>query len=353
MSKINLAVVFGSAGSEHDVSLMSVTSLLNNIDREKYDITTLAISKEGEWFLYEGPTEKIIGGAWQSPEYITPAIISPDMKTGGILVLDPGKPRTIRPDVVFPAMHGEYAEDGAFGGLLRLAGIPSVGADILANALCLDKDFTHKILSLSGIDCARYFVLLRHDRPASTQVDREIIEKIGGYPVFVKPASNGSSVGVTKVKSAEEIDAALDAAFACDRKILVQERLSGAEVECAVMGNDTPIASDVIGEVAPTTEFYDYNSKYYDNSTGLHIPARISPAAAEKIRQTAISAYKATGCRGLARIDFFADGEKIYLNEINTLPGFTHISMFPKLFEASGVSYPDLIDRLINYALEK
>lgn len=352
MDKINLCILFGGAGSEHDVSCMSVTSVLNNIDREKYNITLLGITKKGEWFLYDGPTESIIDGSWQDAQYLTPAIISPDSSTHGIIVFEDTKIRAIKVDVAFPVMHGEFAEDGTLQGLLSLATIPCVGAGVLSSALCMDKDYTHLILREHGIGCAKWLTFYRHSCPSPEEVHEIVAAELGGYPVFVKPANNGSSVGVSKVKSKETLHDALEAAFKHDKKILIEEGIVGAEVECSVMGNEYPVASDVVGEVAPIADFYDYNAKYYDGTTDLHIPARLREDVAEQVRQTALKAYEALGITGFSRIDFFVRGEdEVLLNEINTLPGFTHISMFPKLFEKSGVPYPKLIDNLIDYAL--
>lgn len=353
MSKINLCIMFGGASSEHDVSCMSVTSVLNNINKEKYNISLVGITKQGEWFLYNGPVEKIIDGSWNTPEYLTPAVISPDSKTKGILVLEEGGARTIALDAVFPVMHGEFAEDGTLQGLLSMAGIPFVGAGVLASSLCMDKDYTHLILKQSGINCANWLTFYRHNCPSAPEIHSQIMENLGGYPVFVKPANNGSSVGISKVKSAEGIAAAVAEAFKYDKKMLIEEGIVGAEVECSVMGNEYPVASAVIGEVAPVADFYDYNAKYFDGTTDLYIPARLSKTVSKQVRQAALKAYQALGITGFSRVDFFVrkDGE-ILLNEINTLPGFTHISMFPALFEKSGVSYPELIDKLIEYALE-
>ena len=250
-------------------------------------------------------------------------------------------------------MHGEHAEDGTIQGLFEMAGIPYVGCGVLASSTCMDKDVTHILLEAAGIRTAPYAALVRPQLARFDSLEPSLREKLG-YPMFVKPANTGSSVGVGKAKDRAGLLAALKEAFRYDRKVVVEKAILGAEAECAVLGNYTDAAAAVVGEIVPHHEFYDYEGKYLDDSTDLFIPARIPKETSEAIRTAAVRAFAAMGCTGLARVDFFAERDGgIILNEINTLPGFTSISMYPKLFEAAGVPYPELIDRLIRLALEK
>jgi len=251
--------------------------------------------------------------------------------------------------VVFPVLHGKNGEDGIIQGLLELSGIPYVGCGMLASAACMDKEVTHHLLVAAGIPRTKLIALKKHDT-----LDFDTLESTLGYPMFIKPANAGSSVGVTKVSARSEIQPALDKAFAHDDKLVAEAGVIGREVECAVMGNNAPIVSQTIGEIIlPSDGFYDYSAKYLDDTAGLIIPADIDPDTAQHIRETAVAAYLATGCKGFSRVDFFLkpDGE-IMINEINTIPGFTSISMFPKLFIQSGIEYSEIIDKLISYAME-
>ncbi|MDR2931798.1 MAG: D-alanine--D-alanine ligase [Oscillospiraceae bacterium] len=370
---LNVCVVFGGTSSEHEVSLRSATSVLENMDKNKYNIMMLGITKSGRWLCYTGPVDMIVSGAWQNSAYTRPAIISPDRHQRGLYLYasEGGMPtsdqlrrriitgaspfeeaRLLPVDVVFPVLHGKFGEDGTIQGLFELAGIPYVGSDVLSSAACMDKAFTQAVLEHAGIKKTKMIALRYYDVIHMDETRRRLELELG-YPMFVKPANAGSSVGVTKVKGPEELEDAFKCAFRHDRKIVVEQMVKGQEVECAVMGNDDPIASDVVGEIAPTHEFYDYEGKYLDDSTELYIPAHIPHETARKVRETAVKAYAAMGCRGLARVDFFVkENGDVVLNEVNTLPGFTSISMYAKLFIASGVSYAEVVDRLIAYALE-
>jgi D-alanine-D-alanine ligase len=375
MNKKQVCVLFGGVSSEYEVSLRSAASVLRHMDREAYDIHMLGITRDGRWLSYTGPIDLIESDGWHRSPYARRATLSPDRAHGGILLF-PGKtaiPHSQRirqrlmggdepqpdegallpVDVVFPVLHGKNGEDGTVQGLLELAGIPYVGCGVLASAACMDKEVTHHLLQSAGIPKTKLIGLRRDDvedfRILETRLSSEL-----GYPLFVKPANAGSSVGITKVKSPDMLEKALEDAFLHDDKLVVEQAVIGKEVECAVLGNRGPLAAEVVGEVAPAHDFYDYAGKYLDDSTALYIPATISPTIAQKVREIAVAAYKIMGCRGLARVDFFVRGDgEIILNEINTLPGFTSISMYPKLFEASGLSYSQLIDKLIAYALEK
>lgn len=351
---MNLIVLFGGISSEHDISCISAASILRNIDRSKYAVSAVGITKEGRWFLYEdADPDKIQNGTWES-EPLTPAVLSPDRQAHGLLVLRPSGTEMLRADVVFPVLHGIGGEDGTMQGLLELAGIPYVGCGVAASANTMDKSLTKIILEQAGIRQAKYYLARRAQfARAADQVVEQAAAKLGTWPVFVKPCSSGSSVGVTRADGSAGLRAGLEEAFKWDSKVLVEEFIDGHEVEVAVLGNESPVASTA-GEIAPTQEFYTFDAKYNDASSALYIPAHIDDHAMETVRETAVRVYQALGCRGLSRVDFFCtyQDNEIVLNEVNTIPGFTSISMYPKLFSESGIPYSRLIDRLVEFALE-
>jgi D-alanine--D-alanine ligase len=353
MKRTRLAVLFGGQSSEYEVSLVSAYSILNNIDRDKYEIITIGITKEGRWLLYNGSTDRIKSDHWNQPGFVKDAFISPSPFTNGIIALiGDSEYTTIKIDVVFPVLHGKNGEDGTIQGLLEMSGLPYVGCDTLTSAICMDKCVSHEVLHGAGIKTADWLSLSR-----TQTCDLELCQKLVGekfeYPVFVKPANAGSSVGISKVKKPEELGEAILKAAKTDRKMIVEQVITGREVECAVLGNDEPVASD-IGEIVPSTEFYDYDSKYNNDSAGLYVPARVDEGLRRRVSEIALKAYKIVGCTGLARVDFFLQPDNtIILNELNTLPGFTPISMYPKLFEYFGKSYIVLLDDLINLALKR
>lgn len=349
---VRVCILFGGVSSEHEVSLRSATSVLKHIDRSRYEVIMVGITKDGRWLRCRGDIDSLSTGAWEHEEPITHCMLSPDRSHGGLLELSESGPVPVPVDVVFPVLHGKNGEDGTVQGLLALAGIPCVGCGVLASAVCMDKAVSHTLLVAAGVPKTGLVALTRADTADFEVLEQRLAAELG-YPMFVKPANAGSSVGVTKARDAVSLRDALSLAFHHDRKIVVEKLLLGKEIECAVMGGDDPIASDVLGEIAPKNEFYDYEGKYLDDSTDLYVPARIADmTVVENVRQTAIKAYRALGCTGLARVDFFVgDDGAVTLNEINTIPGFTSISMYPKLFEASGVPYGEIITRLIEYAL--
>lgn len=348
----NLLVIFGGCSSEYSVSLRSSASVLRNIDNSKYNVITLGISRQGGWYLYTGDIDSVENDTWLRDELTTPAVLSPDKNHKSLIVLnDEGAYEKIGIDVIFPVLHGKNGEDGTIQGIFELAGIPYVGCGLLASAMCMDKAVTNTLADEAGIDGAKWAAFTEAEYK-SGRVNLAEIENKLGYPIFVKPANAGSSVGITKAHNHTELLGALDVAFENDYKAVLEETLVGREIECAVMGNEEPVAS-CIGEILPTAEFYDFDAKYVDNSTGLAIPADLPVEISEKVRAAAVNAYLTMGCRGLSRVDFFlCDDGRICLNEINTLPGFTSISMFPKLFGQVGIPYSQLIDRLIEYAEE-
>lgn len=349
--KKNLCVIFGGESPEHDISQKSVTSVLNNLNKDKYNIYTLGITKDGKWYLYSGDYAKIISGEWEKDtENLKAAVISPSSEHHGILVSDGGL-EIIHIDVIFPVLHGEYGEDGTVQGLFELSHIPYVGMGVLASANGMDKTYSKLVFASAGIPQADWVVVNDGDDFAEKE---EEIEKKLGYPCFVKPARLGSSVGVAKAHNREELTEALLNAKNFDRRILVEEHIDGHEVECAVLGN-SDVKAAAVGEIRPTVEYYDFDAKYNSASTELIIPAELPNETIEKIREYSVKAFKALDGQGLSRVDFFvkhSDGS-IILNEINTLPGFTNISMYPKLWDAAGIGYSELLDKLIELAEER
>lgn len=353
MSKKTVAIIFGGRSSEHEVSLTSATMVINNIPRDKYDVVMVGITKEGQWYLFEGDPALIIDGSWEK-DAVTPAVISPDRSTHGLLVMRESGVETIYLDAAYPEMHGKNGEDGTMQGLLELAGIPCVGCDCASSAVCMDKALTNTLLEFAGIPQAAFLWFYSSDWKENKEKYIDAIDSEIGYPCFVKPANAGSSVGISKVKNRGEIEAAVELAIANDSKIVVEEGIDGAEVETAVIGNDVAVASTP-GEIVPATEWYDYDAKYNNAESKLFIPARFSEETLELIKKRAVQAYRVLGCSGLTRMDFFvrrSDGE-VLLNEPNTLPGFTPISMYPKLMAFDGVDNAALVDRLITLAIER
>jgi D-alanine-D-alanine ligase len=354
--KLRVAILFGGVSSEHEVSLMSAKSVIEHIPRSKYEVIMVGITKKGEWKLYKGPVEKLTGSHWEEePGDSLPAFISPDTKQHGLIVLHAdGHFEMLTLDAVFPVMHGANGEDGTMQGLLTLAQLPFVGCGVTASALCMDKSMTKAVLDTCGIaqakwDCAR----VEDFEKDGASITRRIVQNLG-YPIFVKPANAGSSVGISKAENEAELYKAIEAAAKHDKKLVFEEAVKGREIECAVLGGSEPVAS-CCGEIVPDGGFYDYEAKYITNGTKLLIPAPLPEETANKVRETAVKVFKLLGCEGLTRMDFFvreADGA-VLLNEPNTIPGFTSISMYPKLFEASGIPYGDLLDSLIRMSVER
>lgn len=347
-NKINLIILFGGKSTEHDVSKMSAYNIINAVDREKYNISTIGISRTGQWYLFEGDTEKIKNGEWENCSY--PATFTAD---NGFFALKNGEYCRILCDVVFPAVHGGYCEDGRLQGLFDMCEIKYVGSGCSASAVCMDKFFTKSIVAQTGVPQADFVLVKSVDMANEPAATISNIEKKLNYPVFVKPANAGSSVGVSKARSHSELITAISTALKYDSKVLVEEFINGREIEVAVMGNGDPVAS-VCGEINPGADFYDYDTKYNSDTARYFIPARISEKCANKVRYFALKIYESLGCLGLSRVDFFVDkDENIVFNEINTLPGFTSISMYPSLFMHSGMTYSQIIDKLIALALEE
>lgn len=353
MEKKRIAVLFGGKSSEHEVSRVSASYVISMIPDDRYEKYIIGITKDGRWLLYSGELAKLKDGSWENDPDNKPAFISPDPSVGGIVVTGSGSCEIIRIDAAFPVLHGKNGEDGTVQGLLELAGIPYVGCGVLASAACMDKIVTNIMFEHACIPQAQFTWFYASDYEKNPEKCIEQVESKLYYPVFVKPANAGSSVGVSKAANREELKTAIVTAAKEDRRILIEENIIGKEVECAVLGNDEPFAS-VPGEIAPAAEFYDYDAKYNNAASELFIPARISEELMEKVKQTAVKAYRALDCSGLSRVDFFVtDGGRVLLNEINTLPGFTSISMYPKLMAAVDIVGTDLIERLINLAFER
>jgi D-alanine-D-alanine ligase len=348
--RLRLGIAFGGRSAEHEVSLQSARNVLEALDRDKYEVVLLGIDREGRWHL--GDPSLLQGGA------ALPALeaaggrevaIAPRGSSSHIVELSANRSLGTL-DVLFPVLHGPYGEDGSVQGLCRLANLPCVGAGILGSAVGMDKDVMKRLLRDAGIPIARFRLLLRGAAEAPfDEVAREL-----GTPLFVKPANLGSSVGVSKVRSAQEYRRAVDLAFRYDTKVLVEECITGREIECAVLGNADPAAS-VPGEILPSHDFYDYEAKYIDeHGAALRIPAELTAEASRSVRELAVRSFTVLCCEGMARVDMFLEpGGRAVVNEINTIPGFTRISMYPKLWEASGIPYGKLIDRLVELALER
>lgn len=353
--KIRLGVLFGGKSAEHEVSLISAKNIIEGLDREKYDVFLIGIDKTGEWRLRDGYSYLM---NQDDPKLIQLqnaadciALVPARNRKELVNCLNNQLQQALQLDVIFPVLHGTYGEDGTVQGLLKLANIPFVGAGVLGSAIGMDKDVMKRLLRDAQIPIAKFLVLHAYDKTKHNY--DQIISQVGS-PFFLKPANAGSSVGVSKVRTKEEFATSLDNAFLYDRKVLVEEFVEGREIECSVLGNDHPIVS-LPGEVIPQHDFYSYEAKYLDQEGAqFQIPVSLPPGVEEKMQQIAVRAYQALCCEGMARIDFFLkDNGEVYVNEINTIPGFTKISMYPKLWVASGLSYSNLLDRLIELAMER
>ncbi len=353
MKKLSVCILFGGISPEHEVSLRSAESVLNNLDHNKYNVFPLGITRSGDWILFGGNDYSMLpSGEWVDHPANRRAAISP-VRGHGLLSFEGDCVVRERIDVVFPVLHGENGEDGAMQGLLQMAGIPYVGSHVAASAVAMDKTLTKLVVDNAGLTQAAWQLVRSSEAEERMDKILDSLESRFAYPMFVKPAGTGSSVGVSKAVDRENLREALLAAGAYDEKILVEEFIHGREIEVAVMGNDSPVAS-ICGEIDSGADFYDYDSKYVTDTSTAYIPARIPEDVAEQVRDMAVKIYKVVGAQGLSRVDFFVtyEGQRVVFNEINTLPGFTSISMYPKLFAASGIPYGQLIDRLLELAME-
>src|SRR3974390_2596945 len=384
MNKLRVGVLFGGRSGEHEVSLLSAASVLNAIDREKYEVVPIGITKDGRWLTAEHAENLLTGKLVLEPRNLRAgdpqntepaavlargeaAVVPPEPvhRHSGLMPFQTdaspmrrASDRAINVDVIFPVLHGTFGEDGTIQGLLDLADIPYVGAGVLGSAAGMDKDIMKSLFIAAGLPIVKHVTILRRDwEKDPKRVERQVARL--KYPVFVKPANLGSSVGISKARKKKELGPAIEEAAKFDRKIVIEQGVGGTkekarEIECSVLGNDDPQAS-VPGEIIPIKEFYDYDAKYLDEGSQLIIPAKLTKAEIKKVQELAIKAFKAVDCSGLARVDFLMDPKtgQIFLNEINTMPGFTAISMYPKLWAASGLAYTDLIARLIQFGIER
>lgn len=347
-------IIFGGASSEHFVSCVSASYVISNIPTDKYDVVTVGITRDGEWYLYEGDVSLLPEDKWLTSGKCTKAVLSPDRKDKSLIVFRDDKVEKIKINVAFPVLHGKNGEDGTIQGLFELSGIPYVGSDCCSSACCMDKAITNTLADSAEICQAKWLSCIKEEY---NDIKDEFLKKAEdylGYPIFVKPANAGSSVGVSKAVDRASLEKAMETAFNEDRKVVLEEFIDGYEVECAVLGNADAQAMTV-GQIKPANEFYDYEAKYENDNSELYIPAHIPEETIEEVRRTAVRVYKELGCSGLSRVDFFVtkkDGRVVF-NEINTIPGFTPISMYAKLCEYSGISYSQLVDRLLMLAQER
>jgi D-alanine-D-alanine ligase len=349
VSRIRLAVIFGGRSTEHSISCISAGSVLRAVDRDRYEVVAIGIAPDGRWVLAGDDPAALEAHGRDLPSVDASTGVSValagDPSVKGLLVLEPGDvPRALTSvDVVFPLLHGPYGEDGTVQGLLELAGVPYVGSGVLASALCMDKEFMKVVLAARGLPVGPYAVVRRGDEVPDL-----------GWPVFVKPARGGSSLGISKVTSRDGLDAALDAAWEHDPKALVEAAVVGRELECAVLQGARGAAPETSlpAEIHVSGDWYDFDAKYLDEATVFDVPATLPHGVTEEVRRLAAEAFTATGCAGLARVDFFLTDDGLVVNEVNTMPGFTPQSMYPRMWEATGVSYGDLVDRLVSLALE-
>jgi D-alanine-D-alanine ligase len=351
MPKTKIAVIFGGVSDEHDISLISAYNLLLNIPTEKYEVTCIGITKNGRWLYYPGPYEQIQTGEWATDSDCSPAVISPDSTHRGLLVFEGNEVKIRKLDAVFPMLHGKNGEDGTIQGLLQMSKIPYVGCNVASSANCMDKAITHALLDYNGIKTARWAEVSRASLNRLDVLSEKAAEMLG-FPMFIKPARSGSSVGISKATDIIAVKEAIKKAFTHDDKVIIEEAIVGHELETAVFGYDNPFAAYSIGEIVPCNDFYDYDAKYNCGEPEIHIPANVTTTEANEIKETAVKAYKIMGCKGLARIDFFlTKSGDVILNEINTMPGFTPISMYPKLMQNMGMEYEYLVDKLIEQAI--
>ncbi len=360
--KKRVAIIFGGRSGEHEVSVMSARSVFQALDKDRFEPVMIGIAKDGNWLEIPDPGPVFERGQLRGDEGVAALIAgipgtgeAPVAQTGetgdrAALKSEEGSPI----DIVFPVLHGPYGEDGTVQGLLELGGLPYVGAGVAASSVGMDKELMKKVFLAEGLPLGDFQAVLRKGWEAQPQQVLDEIEERFGYPCFVKPVNLGSSVGISKAKDRDGLTRAFDLAAQYDRKILVEEFIKGREIECSVLGNDNPRAS-VPGEIIPSNEFYDYNAKYVDDTSDLVIPAPLPQAVINRVQELSVRAFKAVDCAGMARVDFFyvEDEDRVVLNEINTIPGFTKISMYPKLWEASGVGYTELISRLLDLAVER
>ncbi len=354
--KLRVGLIFGGRSGEHEVSLMSARSVLAALDLDKYHVTEIGITHDGIWMVGKNVLESFENG---KTDHLTPVTMLPDPNRSGIYAIKlEGKGETIQHlqdfDVLFPVLHGTFGEDGTLQGMFEMANVAYVGAGVLGASVGMDKGVFKAVMQANDIPVVDGVIVLRSELESGMDAAIDSVEKMSPYPVFVKPANMGSSVGVSKCSNRSDLLEGLMDAARFDRRILVEQGINAREIELSVLGNDNPRAS-IPGEIRPAAEFYSYDAKYHDDRSEAFIPADIPSATAEEMQRIAVKAYQAIDCAGMARVDFLLDKDsgEFYLNEVNTIPGFTQISMYPKLWEASGLPYPKLVDSLIDLALER
>jgi D-alanine-D-alanine ligase len=354
MNKLTIAVLFGGNSSEHEVSCLTAKSVIDNLNKEIYNILPIGISKHGHWLLFKGDTEKIETGQWINDKDNLRVSISPNLALGNLITIDSSNNvGFINLDVVFPALHGKNGEDGTIQGLLELSGIPFVGSGCLSSAVCMDKSVANSLVGYAGIDQPDWLMLTSNDLSDKTLLYDNLERRIG-YPMFVKPACAGSSIGISKVKDRNSLFDALILAFSHDSKVVVEREIVGKELECAVFGETRSPFASVVSEIFPQNEFYDYESKY-DLPSITEVPANISDELSYRVQENAKKIFSMLGCHGMARIDFLYEvsTDTLHFKEVNTIPGFTSISMYPRMMEASGMGYSELLSRLIDLAIAR
>lgn len=351
--KTKLAILFGGKSDEYSVSLHSAAAIINNVPEELFDVTLVGITQEGKWLLYEGTTDKINDDTWHKGD-LSPVLLNMGNDFKGLvrLNLHDNTFEKIETDCIFPVLHGRNGEDGTIQGLCQMTGIPFVGCDMTSSAVCMDKEFTHIICENAEIKTAPYMSAVNSNKLNVKKLYDEAFEKLS-LPMFIKPANNGSSIGISKVRNYDEFEKGIMEAFQHDNKIVIEKMIEGFEIGCAVLGNEELIIGEV-DEIDTKNDFFDYVEKYSQHNSKIHCPARISDELKAEARQIAGETYRALGCKGLSRVDMFVTPEnKIYLNEINTIPGLTDLSRYPSMLRKIGIEYRDLIVKLVELAMEQ
>jgi D-alanine---D-serine ligase len=349
MDKLTIGVLFGGASAEYEVSLSSASAVIQYLNQDLYDVIMIGITKDGRWFRYGGDVEAIKEDRWSAHPSCLPAVLSPDRSRKGLIELVNTEYRFTPLDVVFPVLHGQNGEDGTVQGLFQLANIPFVGCDLLSSALCMDKPLAKTLTAEAGIAVPSFIIAVKGDSEEDTITAADRL----GYPLYIKPARSGSSIGITKAYNRDELKAGIKEAWRHDSKIIIESHVDGIELGCAVLGNNEPITG-AIDEISLSGEFFDNVEKYTLNSASIHMPSRISPEKVQEAKDTALRIYRILGCSGLARVDLFlTPGGTLLFNEVNTIPGFTATSRYPNMMRGAGIEFADLLDHLVQTALNR
>ncbi len=351
--KTKLAILFGGKSDEYSVSLHSAAAIIKNVPEELFDVILIGITQEGKWFLYEGTADKVNDDTWHKGN-LNPVLLNMGNDFKGFIKLDvnSGTFERIETDCIFPVLHGRNGEDGTIQGLCQMTGIPFVGCDMTSSAVCMDKEFTHVICEGAGIKTAPYLTAINSSRLNVKKLYEQALEKLS-LPMFIKPANNGSSLGISKIRNYDEFEKGIMEAFQFDSKLIIERMIEGFEIGCAVVGNEELIIGEV-DEIDTKNDFFDYVEKYSQHNSKIHCPARISDDLRDEAKQVAERTYRALRCKGMARVDMFVTPEKeIYLNEVNTIPGLTDLSRYPSMLKKIGIEYKDLIVKLVELAMEK